>query len=150
MVHKKIATVLGAIGTIACLEKAKLLQDQTHQTSTLNLRNLSLQPNDVKAIAKVLKQEDRNASIKSISFSYNRQIGDSGANVLAKQLPVSLTEIGFVDCGIADKGGSAILNWMTTATDLSIICMEDNHFSDGLKMEFRTFKKNNPGIIVVV
>lgn len=148
--HKKIAKVLRKIGNSACLEKAKQLEDEVDQTRTLNLRNLSLKPNDIIAIADVLKHEKDTDFIKSISLSYNNLMGDVGATVLARSLPASIGEIGLVDCGIGDQGGRELLNWMKTSSKLTMICMEQNNFSDKLKIEFKTFKLNNPKILVVI
>jgi len=147
-VHKKIAKVLRQTANSACLEKAKNLEEDVYQTSTLNLRDLSLMPKDIIAISDVLMQD--NDSIKSISFSYNNLIGDIGATVLARSLPSSISEIGLVDCGIGDQGGSEILNWVKTSPNLKMICIEENNFSDKLKLEFKAFKKNNPEIMVVI
>ena len=79
--------------------------------------------------------------IKSISFSYNNLIGDIGATVLARSLLSSICEIGLVDCGINDKGGTEILNWVKTLPNLTMICIEQNNFSEKLKMEFKVFQK---------
>jgi len=104
------------------------------------------------AIADILEQEKgaNDDFIKSISFSYNNLIGDIGATVLARSLPSSICEIGLVDCGIGDKGGTEMLNWIKTSPKLKMICIEQNNFSDRLKMEFKVFKKNNPKIMVVI
>jgi hypothetical protein len=151
-VHKKIATILRNIGNLECIEKAKILEEDTYQSRTLNLRSLNLKPNDMIAISDILKQEKETHSdfITSISFSYNTLIGDAGATILARSLPLSLCKIGLVDCGIGDKGGSAILNWMKNTAHLQMVCIEQNCFSVKLKMEFKIFRKNNPKITVVV
>ena len=148
----KIALVLRKTGNSKCIEKAKNLENDGDETRTLNLRKLSLMPNDIIAIADILKQEkDSDASfIKSISFSYNNLIGDLGATALARNLPSSIAEIGLVDCGIGDKGGNEMLKWIKNSTHLEMICMEQNNFSDKLKMEFEAFKGNNPQITVVI
>jgi hypothetical protein len=106
----------------------------------------------VAAVAGILEQEKGNNSnlIKSISFSYNHLIGDTGAIAIARSLPYSVCEIGLVDCGIGDKGGTEILNWMKTSPQLQMICIEQNNFSDKLKMEFKVFKNTNPKIMVVI
>ena len=148
--YKKIATILTTIGTSACLEKAKDLENESSQPTTLHLRNLGLGPDDICAIASVLEQEKDTAVLTSISFSYNRQMGDLGAAALAKGLPASVQEIGLVGCGVGDTGGRAILHWMKTAAQLHMICMEQNEFSDALKKEFETFKKEHPQILVVL
>ncbi len=147
--RKKIAKALRTIGNSKCLEKAKQLEDDGFQTSTLHLRDLSLTPNDSTAIVTVLKQEHYNDAITSISFSYNKEIGDAGASVLAKSLPTSLSENGLVDCGIGDEGGREILNSIKTLKQLKMICIEQNKFSDHLKIEYKIFGQAHPKILIV-
>jgi hypothetical protein len=151
-VLKEIATVLRNIGSLECLEKAGILEADASKTITLTLRNLGLKSIDAIAIAHVFKQEKGTIgdTITSISFSYNRLLGDMGATVIAKSLPASINEIGCVDCGIGDTGGMEILRWMKTSTHLQMICMEQNNFSETLKTKFKVFKINNPRIIVVI
>lgn len=128
-------------------EKAEALENDKSQTGILNLRNLGLKTSDIGAITDVLKNE--NNAIKSISFSYNHLIGDVGAILIVESLPSSICEIGLVDSGICDKGGIEILNWMKTSSHLRMICVEQNNFSDKLKMEFKDFKKDSPKITVI-
>jgi|TARA_R110002110_G_scaffold92763_9_gene241990 hypothetical protein len=115
------------------------------------LRNLCLDASGIAVIAPVLEEEkNRNSnSITSISFSYNQLIGDEGAAAIVKSLPASICEIGLVDCGIGDKGGMEILTWMKKSPALQMICMEQNNFSEALKMELRNFKSNNLNVMVV-
>jgi hypothetical protein len=54
-----------------------------------------------------------------------------------------------VDCGIGDRGGTEILNWAKASSNLKMICIEQNNFSEKLKMEFNVFKKENLRITVV-
>jgi hypothetical protein len=150
-VYKKLAKVLRTIGSSECIKKAQQLEDDDYKTRTLNLRNLSLKPNNITAIATILKQENYNNTnvIKSISFSYNTLMGDAGATALAKSLPTSLSEIGLVECGIGDNGGRAILNVVKRLQQLKMIFIEQNKFSDQLKMEYEAFGQANPKITVV-
>ena len=147
--HKEVATVLKRIGTTTCLEKANFLEAESFQSRALNLRDLDLEQKNIIAIANVIRHERDRYTITSISFSYNSLMGDLGAAVLVKSFPHSLSEIGLVGCGIGDKGGYAILNWMKSATSLKMICIEHNEFSKILKMDYLAFKKANPNIIVV-
>ena len=137
---------------MACLEKAASFERNTSQTKILSFRNLDLEPEEVAGIAQILKAEKstHRTYLKSISFSYNHLIADQGTKLIIQSLPLSMTEIGLVACGIGDKGGRAVLNWMTTATQLQMICMEQNNFSDTLKAEINIFKQNNPQIMVVI
>ncbi|MGK0391813.1 MAG: hypothetical protein ACI94Y_004580 [Maribacter sp.] len=141
----KIATILREIGTEKGLEKVKIFENITAPIHTLNLRNLALNSANVISIANCLKQEK---TIKSISFSYNL-IGDLGAIALAKSLPKYLYEIGLVDCGINDAGGIELLNWMKQSIHLKMICIEQNNFSEKLRIEFKKYSKNNPQILFI-
>lgn len=98
---KEIANVLRNSESLECIKKAKTFEIDAAKTKTLNFRSLVLKAIDVVAIAEILAQEkdDNGDFIKSISFSYNQLIGDTGATVIAKSLPSSICEIGLVDCG---------------------------------------------------
>ena len=108
-----------------------------------------MKPIDITAIADVLEQEKGN-TINSISFSYNNLIGDEGVREIINSLPLSICEIGLVDCGISDKGGTDILNWINKLPNLKMICIEQNNFSEELKKAYTVFKNNNPKVIVVI
>jgi len=149
MVNKEIAKVLRKKGTLECTVSSENLANNSSEIRNLNLRNLGLEASDIVDITTILEQENDAHSIRSIRFSYNQLIGDVGATLIAKKAPSSLYEIGLVDCGIGDKGGAEILNWMRKSHALQMVCIEQNNFSDRLKMEFNLFKKENPKIIVV-
>lgn len=147
-----IASILREIGTNRCIEKAEALEKESSPIRFLNLRDLDLNTSDVISIANCLNQEKEHykSFLKSISFSYNILLGDTGAIALANNLPNYLCEIGLVNCGISDIGGIEILNWIKTSTNLQMICIEQNHFSEKLKLEFRKFSSNRPLLLVVV
>ena len=151
-VRKEIVHILRSIGSLECLRTAETLEADVSTTKILQFRNLGLKVIDVVAIAAVLEQGKGISAdtIRSISFSYNHLIGDLGATALAKSLPTSICEIGFVGCGIGDTGGTEILHWMKKSPQLQMICMEQNNFSDQLKTEFKVFKINNPQVIVII
>lgn len=146
---EKLVKILRATENVACLRRADELESEVSLIETLSLRGLDLKSNDITAIATILK-EANNDAIKSISFSYNKLIGDIGATELARSLPLSICELGLVGCGIGDEGGIEVLNWMKDSSNLKMICMEQNHFSDKLKMDYNLFRKQNPEIMVVI
>lgn len=150
--NSQIIQALCNIGTEPCLKKARALEKESSPIRTLSLRNLSLSASDVTSIANCLnpEKETDNDLIKSISFSYNSLLGDSGVIALAKNLSKNIREVGLVNCGISDIGGSEILNWMKNAPQLQMICMEQNNFSETLKSAFREFSRENPQILVVI
>lgn len=149
--NKEIARVLRKKGTLQCILKSETLENNLSELSTLNLRNLSLEENDIVDITNILEPKKGNNTIcvKSISFSFNPLIGDVGATLIANKIPASIDEIGLVDCGIGDIGGAEILKWMRKSSKLQMICIEQNNFSNKLKMEFNIFQKENPSIMVV-
>lgn len=90
------------------------------------------------------------SAIDSISFSYNHTLGDEGAISIIHSLPPSIRELGLVDCGIGDRGGRALLDWMRKSAHLTMICTEQNEFSESLKLDFIKFRNENPTILVIV
>ena len=149
MVNKEIAKLLRKKGGAVCTQKSEALENEISEISSLNLRNLGLDEKDMVDITNIIEQENDTNYIKSISFSYNQLIGDVGATLIAKKMPHSIFEIGLVDCGIGDKGGYELLNWIRKSNSLQMICIEQNNFSDKLKMEFNSFKRENPKVMVV-
>jgi hypothetical protein len=132
-----IASILRSTKRTACIEKAIELEQESVQTSQLHLRNLSLTADEIKQIATAIKSLPE--SMRSISFSYNREIGDKGAIALAASLPLFIQEIGLVDCGIGDDGANAVLKWMNTSTHLQMICIEQNPISEKTRIQFQKF-----------
>jgi hypothetical protein len=148
-VNKELAKLLRKKGTFECTRKSEDLENEIFELSSINLRSLGLDEKNIEAVTNVIEKDWDSVNIKSISFSYNQQIGDVGASLLARKLPHSIAEIGLVKCGIGDKGGREILNWMRKTPMLQMICIEQNNFSDNLKMEFGIFENDNPKTIVV-
>ena len=150
--QKEIAKILRKTENLDCIQKAQSLEAHASKLSSLHLRNLNLKPNDVVAIAAILAQEkqNNNSFIKSISFSYNPFMGDTGAIYMINSLPESILEIGLVGCGITDLGGNEIFKWLKTSSQIQMICMEQNTISDELKTKFYLYQEQHPKIVVVV
>ena len=147
----QIANILRKVGNKSCLAKAEMLEKESPPMSFLALRSLDLNASNVISIASCLKQEkeDPNHLLKSISFSYNLLLGDDGAIALTEHLPDTICEIGLVNCGINDRGGMEVLNWIISLPNLQMICIEQNNFSETLRSEFRKFNGDNPQVLVV-
>jgi hypothetical protein len=147
-----IATVLRKIGSDKCVEKANIFENTTSTITTLNFRNLALDSSDVISIMNCLKQKEGTDTnlIRSISFSYNSLLGNSGAIAIAKNLPTSLHEIGLVNCGISDAGRIELLDWMKKSRNLKMVCIEQNNFSKKLRIQLKQFGVDNPQILLVI
>ena len=148
-IQQKIATILREAGNLACVEKAKILELESQKMYSLHLRNLGLSSSNLISIVTILKEVKDN-SIQSISFSYNRLLGDFGAIAITENVPPSICEVGLVDCGIGDVGGMALLGWIKTLPNLRMICIEQNNFSDKTKQAFLQFSNAHSHILVVV
>ncbi|MFT4678402.1 MAG: hypothetical protein ACI84C_002846 [Flavobacteriales bacterium] len=148
---RKLEEVLIKKGSSECLKKLESLEKEISLNGLLNLRKLDLEENELVSIANILEQEkgSSNSQLKSISLSYNPLVGNVGASLLLKSLPSSVREIGLVGCGIGDNGGIALLKWMEEATDLQMICVEQNNFSKDLRINFKKFRSNNPQVLFV-
>lgn len=143
--QQRIAKVLRNKGNEQCLKQAALFEGAEAPFHSLHFRNLDLQANDVAAIAACFEGAADLQSLRSVSFSYN-PIGDEGAIALAKQLPMNLSELGLVGCGMGDVGAQALLEWAKKATNLSMLCIEQNNLSSEWKNAFREL----PNAMVVV
>ena len=128
---------------------ANQIQEYTALEDTLALRAKWLNNADIECIMNAFKNYKEHIPVKTLSFSYNIEIGDKGAIILAKSLPKSIVSIGLVGCGIKDAGGEAILSWIKEATQLKMICIENNNFSIQLKQKYSDFAKKHPTILVV-
>jgi hypothetical protein len=136
---------LRAIGTENCIKQADVLA-QNAPIQSLYLRSLDLTAADVIAIAACLGDYE---ALSAISLSYNH-IENKGAIALSHHLPQNIKKIGFVNCDMGDAGGIAILEWMQTASQLRMICIEQNNFSPDIKKAYKEFSQAHPQIIMVV
>lgn len=109
-------------------------------------------PEEVIQLASLFKEMEHNGNsdIDSISLSYNHSLKDEGVVALMNSLPISIRELGLVNCGIGETGGQELFKWVKNAPDLKMICAEQNSFSDKLRSDFMNFSIQNPQIIVVV
>lgn len=150
--HSSIQTtiihILESHGTEASLKKTKDIAESKQDMHSLHLRDLGLTQAKILAIAVALQSS--NVPIGSVSLGYNQAMKDAGAVALIEALPDSVFELGLVACGIGDEGGKKLLQWMQeNTTNLQMICIENNDFSDNLKMHFKNFRLQNPKIIFI-
>jgi len=118
----------------------------------LHLRDAALSLDDVKLIAKAMCKGTvgEEPCLRSFSMSYNPNITDMGVQTLIEVFPQSITDLGFVSCGLGDEAGLTMLRWATTAKNLRLICIEKNNFSDALKDEFFVLGKKKASLSIVI
>ena len=86
------------------------LLKQIESSASLNFRGLDLTTNDIENIVACLNRiRPMLNKCKSVSFSYNAELRDSGTIGFLKALPANIEEIGMVGCENHDKGGEALI-----------------------------------------
>jgi phosphomevalonate kinase len=148
-IANQLVKVLRKIDSKKCIIKATEIENEESPICHLNLRSLDLNSSNIVTIARLLKQNEDSNIIKSISFSYNKSLGDIGAIALSRNLSNNIQEIGLVNCGINDRGGIDLLNWINKSPKLKMICIERNNFSTQLKSEFKKFSNEKPNVLFV-
>lgn len=143
-----VSMSLKMYGSDTCFRKAAQLgrDIEPARPISIELRSLGLTFEQVGYLATNFKNVPTAelARLRSFSISYN-PIGSEGAITMAQVLPLSLQELGMVGCEIGEAGGEAILEWTRQASGLRMLCIEQNHFSQPLKAEFR---KVFPGVYI--
>jgi hypothetical protein len=149
-----LINTLRSIGKEVCITAAEKLEaaQVLNPPFSLNLRNAGLHVSDAEVLAKALMRfsSGHGQMLRSFSVSYNPLLGDKGTTALAQSLPQTVSEIGFVGCEIGDVGGEALLKWARQAPRLSMICVEENAFSQATERRFRELAKANSELLVVV
>lgn len=149
-----LATALRSIGGDVCIDAATRLKTlpANSDTFSLHLRHAGLRGADAAVLAEALRSLPNGeiARLTSFSLSYNPDIGDTGASLIANSLPISLPELGMVGCNIGDTGGETLLRWAHQASSLHTMCIERNRFSDGLKARFDDFARQKPNLLLMV
>ncbi|OEE68409.1 hypothetical protein A1OO_17870 [Enterovibrio norvegicus FF-33] len=148
-----LISALQATNKPVCMKVADALSTQNQEGTSydLHLRSADLNLEDVTAIVKAIHaiDESGNAKLRSLSMSYNGNIGDEGMTILAKYLPRSVQEIGLVRCNIGDKGAQALISWMADANALGMLCVEENAFSSAMKIQIKQEGKGRRMMLVV-
>ena len=145
---------LRSIGTPVCQNAADRLAASTapERGFNLHLRSAGMNEADAQVLADGIQTSnaDNTLMLKSFSASFNPDLKDAGATALAQVFPNTMTELGLVGCAIGDAGGRAILDWAQSASNLGMICVEQNNFSPALRSRFKEFAASNRHILVVV
>ena len=115
------------------------------------IRKANLNIQDAKNIANAIKKIDQNKGPKldTISMSFNEGLKDEGVITILNLIPKTTSVIAFVECGITDKAGQAIIDWAATTNNLNGIYIEGNTFSKEMEAKFEKLRTDNPQITVL-
>jgi len=117
----------------------------------LVIRKANLNIKDAKNIATAIKKIDQNKGpqLSTISMSFNEDLKDEGVITILNHIPLTTSVIAFVECGITDKAGQAIIDWAAKANNLNGIYIEGNNFSKDMEEKFEKLRTDNPRLTVL-
>jgi hypothetical protein len=122
--------------------------DNNDKFYDLVIRKANLDINDAKNIANAIKkiQQNNGPKLHTISMSFNENLKDEGIITLLNHLPLTTSVIAFVECGITDEAGQAIIDWSTKTNNLNGIYIEGNNFSKDMEEKFEKLRTDNPSL----
>ena len=125
--------------------------DNNDKSYDLVIRKANLDINDAKNIANAIKkiQQNNGPKLHTISMSFNENLKDEGIITLLNHLPLTTSVIAFVECGITDEAGQAIIDWSTKTNNLNGIYIEGNNFSKDMEEKFEKLRADNPRLTVL-
>ena len=117
----------------------------------LVIRKANLNIKDAKNIANAISRAEKNNGPKlhTLSMSFNPELKDEGVIALLNQIPKTTSVIAFVECGITDKAGQAIIDWVAKTNNLDGIYIEGNTFSKSMEARFEKLRNDNPKLTVL-
>ncbi|MDA9138609.1 hypothetical protein N9N61_02360 [Candidatus Pelagibacter ubique] len=117
----------------------------------LVIRKANLNIKDAKNIATAIKKIDQNKGpqLGTISMSFNEDLKDEGVITILNHIPLTTSVIAFVECGITDKAGQAIIDWSAKANNLNGIYIEGNDFSKDMEEKFEKLRVDKPRLTVL-
>jgi hypothetical protein len=135
------------------IEVAKNLQSigPNDKTYDLIIRKANLSLEDAKNIAKAIDKVSKNhgPKLSTISMSFNQDLKDEGVIAILSKIPKTTPVIAFVECGITDKAGQAIIDWALENNEVNGIYIEGNTFSSSMEAKFEKLRVDNPQLTVL-
>ena len=137
-----------------CEKAAGIIESQFKKGNpyVLHLRDAMLSEIDAKIISGSIQllQKNRNIRLKSVSVSHNPKIGAGGAIAILGALPKHIEELGMVGCNLDDSIGSHIIKFINQSKSLKLVCVEDNNFSQKMRLTIGDLKKRKAKCTIVV
>jgi hypothetical protein len=135
------------------IEVAKNLQSigPNDKTYDLIIRKSNLSLEDAKNIAKAIDKVSKNngPKLSTISMSFNQDLKDEGVIAILSKIPKTTPVIAFVECGITDKAGQAIIDWALENNEINGIYIEGNTFSNSMEAKFEKLRVGNPQLTIL-
>jgi hypothetical protein len=117
----------------------------------LIIRKAKLSIEDAKIIANAIDIVSKNngPALRTLSMSFNQDLNDEGVIIIINKIPKTISIIAFVDCGLTDKAGQAIIDWASENKQLNGIYIEGNNFSKQMEAKFDELRSGSPRLTVL-
>ncbi|MEX1188851.1 MAG: hypothetical protein WED33_06290 [Bacteroidia bacterium] len=133
----------------ASYQLADELQNTSSELHAIHLSSLNLTLNDIVHFGPFLEKLKANTEVTSLSFSHNPLLRNEGISKILDSLPISITEIGLVGCGISDEIEESLFTMLRNHKNLRMLCMEENIISNSLKLRLNQFGRNNNVLVSI-
>jgi hypothetical protein len=153
MIMQDLIDVLVETKKPKSIEVAKALKliSTNSKSYDLVIRKANLNLEDAKKIANAINIVDQKKGPKlhTISMSFNQELKDDGVIAILNKIPKTTSVIAFVECGITDKAGQAIIDWASKANNLDGVYIEGNTFSKNMEAKFEKLRTDNLNLTVL-
>ena len=121
------------------------------QTYELVIRNANLSLKNATNIAKAIDKFSKNngPKLSTLSMSFNPDLRDEGVIAILDKIPKNTPVIAFVECGMTDKAGQAIIDWALENKEINGIYIEGNAFSNSMEAKFEKLRIERPQLTIL-
>ena len=138
---------------LICIREADRLEKiKNNNNYYLHLRSAGINSYNAQLIANSLRKTHQNYQLflNSFSISYNTSLNHKGLKVILESLPGHIKELGLVGCSFDDDAGESIVSFLTRCKNLTMVCVENNEFSNLMKTKIQTALSHLPNCTVVI
>ena len=150
---KYIIKSLRETQNVICIREGDRLERiKNNNNYYLNLRSAGITPYNAQFIANSIRKTHQKYQLflTSFSISYNTSLNHKGLKVILESLPGHIKELGLVGCSFDDDAGESIVSFLTRCKNLTMVCVENNEFSNPMKTKIQTALSHLPNCTVVI
>jgi len=150
---KYIIKSLRETQNVICIREGDRLERiKNNNNYYLNLRSAGITPYNAQFIANSIRKTHQKYQLflTSFSISYNTSLNHKGLKVILESLPGHIKELGLVGCSFDDDAGESIVSFLPRCKNLTMVCVENNEFSNLMKTKIQTALSHLPNCTVVI
>jgi hypothetical protein len=150
---KYIIKSLKETKNVICIREGDRLERiKNNNNYYLNLRSAGINLYNAQFIANSIRKTHQKYQLflTSFSISYNTSLNHKGLKVILESLPGHIKELGLVGCSFDDDAGESIVSFLTRCKNLTMVCVENNEFSNPMKTKIQTALSHLPNCTVVI